>query len=73
MARRRTITTLSETERDEFVRAAVAFHAACIKPMAVMRTDADAYPVLRDMALAVSDALGKLTGNPTPWHTPRTS
>lgn len=73
MARRRTVTTLSEIEREEFVRAAKAFHAACVGPMSGMRTDADAYPVLRDMALAVSDALGKLTGNPTPWHTPRTS
>lgn len=73
MARRRTVTTMTETDRDEFVRTAVAFHAACIRPMSSMRTDAEAYPVLRDMALAVSEALGKLTGNPTPWHTPRTS
>lgn len=73
MARRRTVTTLSDAEREEFVRAAIAFHAACIRPMSHLRTDADAYPVLRDTALAVSEALGKLTGNPTPWHTPRTS
>jgi hypothetical protein len=73
MARRRTCTILTEAERDEFVRAAVAFHKACTGPMASMRTDAADYPVLRDMALAVSDALGKLTGDPTPWHTPRTS
>lgn len=73
MARRRTITTMTEADRDEFVRAAVAFHKACIKPVSSMRTDAPDYPVLCDMALAVSDALGKLTGNPTPWHTPRTS
>lgn len=73
MARRRTCTTMTEVEREEFVRAAVAFHKACIGPMFSIRTDAPDYPVLRDMALAVSDALGKLTGDPTPWHTPRTS
>lgn len=73
MARRRTVTTMTEVEREEFVRAAVAFHKACIDPMSSMRTDAPGYPVLREIALAVSDALGKLTGNPTPWHTPRTS
>lgn len=73
MARRRTCTTMTEVELEEFVRAAVAFHKACIVPMSSIRTDAPDYPVLRDTALAVSDALGKLTGNPTPWHTPRTS
>lgn len=73
MARRRTVTTMSETEREEFIRAAVAFHKACIVPMSSMRTDAEAYPLLRDMALAVSETLGKLTGDPTPWHRGRTS
>lgn len=73
MARRRTVTSMTEVERQEFIRTAVAFHAACIRPMSGMRTGAEAYPVLRDMALAVSDALEKLTGNPTPWDTPRTS
>lgn len=65
--------TMSEADMEEFIRTAVAFHAACVEPMSSMRTDASAYPVLRDMALAVSDALGKLTGDRTPWHTPRTS
>lgn len=73
MARRRTCTAMTEVEREEFVRAAVAFHKACIGPMSSIRTDAPDYPVLRDTALAVSDALGKLTGDRTPWHTPRTS
>ncbi len=40
MARRRTSTDMTETQREEFVRAAVAFHRACTAPMSTMRTNA---------------------------------
>lgn len=73
MARRRTSTEMTETQREEFVRAAVALHKACTAPMSEIRTDAPGYRVLRDTALTVSSALEKLTGDPTPWCRDRTS
>lgn len=73
MGRRRTMKAMTLAERDEFVRTAIAFHKACIAPMSSLRTDCEDYPVLRDMALEVSEALRKLTGNGTPWYAPRTS
>lgn len=68
MARRRTSTDLTEIQREEFIRAAVAFHKACTAPMSTMRTNAPGYSVLRDLSLSVSSALGELTGDATPWY-----
>ncbi|MFH1796254.1 MAG: hypothetical protein ABIF45_17330 [Pseudomonadota bacterium] len=73
MARRRTIKSISDLEREECVRNARALHDACVRSMSGLRTDSPDYPPLRDLALAISDALGKLTGNPTPWYTPTTT
>jgi hypothetical protein len=67
------MTTLTDAERAELVRAAIAFHRACSGPMASIRTDAPDYPLLRDVALAISTAVGLLTGDPTPWTKSRTS
>lgn len=73
MARRRTIKNISDEQREELNRSATALHATCVRSMTSLRTDSPDYAALSDLALAVSDALGKLTGNRTPWYTPTTT
>jgi hypothetical protein len=68
MARRRTMTSMTDLQREQFIRAAIAFHKACTGPMSTMRTTAPDYAVLRDVSMSLSAALGELTGDPTPWY-----